>query len=73
MRHRALIDGNADYLAQITARSPVLTGVPSRTDFSRYPFAHRQHLPRQLLRRAYKTVWPEDQDARFQAGVASTH
>ncbi len=26
----------------------------------------------QLLRRAYKTIWPEGQDARFQAGVAST-
>ena len=73
MGHRALIDGNAGYLAQLTARSADLTGVPSRTDFSRYPFARRQHLPRQLLRHAYKTVWPEDQDARLQAGVASTH
>jgi hypothetical protein len=68
MGHRALIDGNADYLARLTARSPVLTGVPSRTDLSRYPFAHRQ-----LLRRTYKTLWPEDQEARIQAGVASTH
>ena len=73
MGHRALIDRNAGYLAQRTARSPVLTGVPSRIDFSSYPFAYRQHMPRQLLRRAYQTVWPEDQDARFQAGVASTH
>ncbi len=72
MGYRALIDENAGYLAQLTARSPVLTGVPSRTGFSRYPFANRQHLPRQLLRRADKTVWPDDQDARFQAGVAST-
>ena len=68
-----LIDEHARYLVQLTARSPVLTGVPSRTDFSIYPFAHRQHLPRLLLRGAYKTVRPEEQDARFQAGVASTH
>ncbi len=73
MGHRALTDENAGYLVQPTAGSPVLTGVPSRTDLSRYPFANRKHMPRQLLRRAYKTVWPDDQDARFQAGVASTH
>jgi ABC-type Fe2+-enterobactin transport system substrate-binding protein len=62
---RALVDGKAGYLAQLTARSPVETGVPAPTNFSRYPLASWQQLLRQLFSGTGKNLWAENQAARF--------